>query len=152
MLRVRSCRPDEVLGLRQAVLRPHQRPDEVRFPDDEGPGTAHFCARDDDDDVVGVVSVMRQGPPWRPDLDAWRLRGMATAPEWRGTGVGSALVGAVFDHVAAGGGGLLWCNARLAAVGFYERAGMVTTGDVWEEPVIGPHIAMFVQVRSPGPG
>jgi GNAT superfamily N-acetyltransferase len=77
---------------------------------------------------------------------------MATAPEWRGTGVGSALVGAVFDHVAAGGGGLLWCNARLAAVGFYERAGMVTTGDVWEEPVIGPHIAMFVQVRSPGPG
>jgi hypothetical protein len=24
---------------------------------------------------------------------------------------------------------------------------MVTTGDVWEEPVIGPHIAMFVEVR-----
>ena len=47
------------------------------------------------------------------------------------------------------GGGLLWCNARLAAVGFYERAGMVTTGDVWEEPVIGPHIAMFVEVRPP---
>jgi GNAT superfamily N-acetyltransferase len=77
---------------------------------------------------------------------------MATAPEWRGTGVGSALLGAVFDHVAAGGGGLLWCNARLAAVGFYERSGMVTRGDVWEEPVIGPHIAMFVHVRPPGGG
>jgi GNAT superfamily N-acetyltransferase len=144
------------------VLRPHQRRDEVRFPDDEGPSTAHFCARDDNDDVVGddvvgddvvgVVSVMRQGPPWRPDLDAWRLRGMATAPARRGTGVGSALFDAVFDHVAAAGGGLLWCNARLAAVGFYERAGMVTTGDVWEEPVIGPHIAMFVQVPPRGPG
>jgi len=97
-----------------------------------------------------VVSLMRQSPPWRPELDAWRLRGMATAPEWRGMGVGRAMVGAVFDHVAAGGGALLWCNARLAAVGFYERAGMTTTGDVWEEPVIGPHIAMFVQVRPPG--
>jgi hypothetical protein len=43
----------------------------------------------------------------------------------------------------------LWCNARLAAVGFYERAGMVTTGEIWEEPVIGPHIAMFAQVASP---
>ena len=77
---------------------------------------------------------------------------MAAAPEWRGTGVGSALFDAVFDHVAGGGGGLLWCNARLAAVGFYERAGMVTTDDVWEEPVIGPHIAMFLQVAPPGPG
>jgi GNAT superfamily N-acetyltransferase len=77
---------------------------------------------------------------------------MATAPERRSTGIGSALFGAVFGHVAGCGGGLLWCNARLAAVGFYERAGMVTTGDVWEEPVIGPHIAMFVQVPPPGPG
>ena len=145
---ITSCGPDEVLGLRQAVLRPHQRPDQVRFPDDAGPGTAHFCAQDDDGQVVGVVSLMRQSPPWQPDVDAWRLRGMATAPEWRGMGVGRALVGAVLDHVAAGGGGLMWCNARLAAVGFYERAGMVTTGEIWEEPVIGPHIAMFAQVGS----
>jgi len=94
---------------------------------------------------------MRQSPPWRAELDAWRLRGMATAPEWRGLGVGRALVGAVSDHIAAGGGGLLWCNARLAAVGFYERAGMVTTGEVWQEPLIGPHIAMFVQILPPGP-
>lgn len=149
MLIVR-CGADEVIGLRQAVLRPHQRPDEVRFPDDEGPATAHFCAQDDDGQVVGVVSLMKQSPPWRPQLGAWRLRGMATAPERRGIGVGRALVGAVFEHIAAGGGGMLWCNARLAAVGFYERAGMVTTGDIWEEPVIGPHIAMFAHVRPLG--
>jgi GNAT superfamily N-acetyltransferase len=145
-LLVASCGADEVIALRQAVLRPHQRPDEVRFPDDDGPATAHFCARDDDGQVVGVVSLMKQCPPWQTGLDAWQLRGMATASEWRGMGVGRALVGAVFDHVAAGGGGLLWCNARLAAVGFYERAGMVTTGDIWQEPVIGPHIVMFIRV------
>jgi GNAT superfamily N-acetyltransferase len=135
------------------VLRPHQRRDEVRFPDDEGPATVHFCAHDDDGQVVGVVSLMKQSPPWRPAgdaVDAWRLRGMATAAEWRGMGVGRALLDAVFDHVAAGGGGLLWCNARMAAVGFYERAGMATTGDIWEEPVIGPHIAMFAQVGPLG--
>jgi GNAT superfamily N-acetyltransferase len=149
-LLIASCGADEVIGLRQAVLRPHQRPDEVRFPDDEGVATVHFCAQDDDGEVVGVVSLMKQSPPWRPELDAWRLRGMATAPEWRGKGVGRALVGVVFDHIAAGGGGLLWCNARLAAVGFYERAGMVTTGETWEEPVIGPHIAMFAQVLPLG--
>lgn len=144
---IARCEADDVLGLRHAVLRPHQRRDEVRFPEDESPRSVHFSAHDGDGDVVGVVSLMMQSPPWRPELEAWRLRGMATAPEWRDRGVGRALVGAVFDHIAGEGGGLLWCNARLAAVGFYERAGMVTTGDVWEEPVIGPHIAMFVEVR-----
>jgi ribosomal protein S18 acetylase RimI-like enzyme len=145
-LLIASCGPDEVIGLRQAVLRPHQRPDEVRFVDDEAPATAHFCAQDDEGQVVGVVSLMKQSPPWQTEPDAWRIRGMATAPERRGMGVGRALIGAVFDHVAAGGGGLVWCHARLAAVGFYERAGMVTTGDIWQEPVIGPHIVMFMRV------
>jgi GNAT superfamily N-acetyltransferase len=144
---VRRCGPDEVLFLRQAVLRPHQRADEVRFPGDDGPDTFHFCVPDQDGQPIGVVSLMRQMPSWRPQaVDAWQFRGMATGPHWRGRGVGRALVDALVDHVASGGGGLLWCNARLTAVGFYERAGMVTTGEAWEEPVIGPHIAMFVQV------
>ncbi len=75
---------------------------------------------------------------------------MATASDWRGRGAGSAVLAAVFDHVAASGGGLLWCNARLGAVDFYKRAGMATTGEPWEEPVIGPHIAMFTNIRGDG--
>jgi len=79
---------------------------------------------------------------------------MATAPEWRRRGVGSALLAAVIDHVATNGGGLLWCNARLGALGFYERAGFQARGDAWEEPVIGPHVAMwrFVAPAGPAPG
>ena len=96
-----------------------------------------------------VASVWREPPPWQPgDRDSWRLRGMATAPEWRGKGAGSAVLTAVVAHVAEAGGGLLWCNARLGAVGFYERAGMVTRGDQWEEPFIGPHVAMYMMVPA----
>jgi GNAT superfamily N-acetyltransferase len=73
---------------------------------------------------------------------------MATAPDWRGRGAGSAVLAAVFAYVAASGGGLLWCNARLGAVDFYKRAGLTTTGEPWEEPVIGPHIAMFANIRG----
>jgi GNAT superfamily N-acetyltransferase len=94
-----------------------------------------------------VASVWREAPSWPSgDADSWRLRGMATAPEWRGKGAGTAVLAAVIAHVAAAGGGLLWCNARLGAVAFYERAGLVTRGEQWEEPVIGPHIAMFTMV------
>jgi GNAT superfamily N-acetyltransferase len=153
-VRVRLCRVDDVVGLRQAVLRPHQTLEEVRWGSDGDASSAHFCADGQDGEIVCVASVWREPPPWQPGAanigrqDSWRLRGMATVPEWRGKGAGSAVLNAVVAHVAASGGGLLWCNARLGAVEFYERAGMVTRGEQWEEPFIGPHIAMYMTVPA----
>jgi GNAT superfamily N-acetyltransferase len=159
---VGRCTPGAVLPLRHAVLRPHQsRAEDVVFEGDHKPGSAHFCARDAAGMTVCVASVYPEAPPWQEPVvpvtaGSWRLRGMATAPEWRGRGVGSAVLRAVVSHVAAGGGGLFWCNARLGAVAFYTRAGMVTVDGPWEEPFIGPHIAMFMLVEagqsSPAPG
>ncbi len=144
---VRQCGPSDVIALRQSVLRPHQTLDEVSLPGDNRPDAAHFCALDANGQVITVASVWREAPSWPSgDADSWRLRGMATAPEWRGKGAGTAVLAAVIAHAAAAGGGLLWCNARLGAVAFYERAGLVTRGEQWEEPVIGPHIAMFTMV------
>ncbi len=146
-LRVRRCGPDDVIVLRQAVLRPHMTADEARYGADRHPGTAHFCAEDEGGRVVSVASLLKEAPDWRPDAaGSWHLRGMATDAEWRGRGAGSAVLAAIFAYVAAAGGGLLWCNARLGAVNFYKRAGMATTGEPWEEPVIGPHIAMFTVI------
>jgi GNAT superfamily N-acetyltransferase len=146
---VRRCGPDDVLALRQSVLRPHQTREESRFGSDSSPAAAHFCAEDEAGTVLSVATVLRETPAWAGDaVPAWRLRGMATDPDCRGRGAGSSVLAAVFDYVAASGGGLLWCNARLTAVEFYRRAGMVTTGGQWEEPVIGPHIAMFTNIRA----
>jgi GNAT superfamily N-acetyltransferase len=153
-VRVRVCRVDDVVALRQAVLRPHQTLEEVRWGPDGHASSAHFCADGEDGEIVCVASVWREPPPWQPAdpnmsrLAGWRLRGMATAPEWRGKGAGSAVLKAVVAHVAGAGGGLLWCNARLGAVEFYERGGMVTRGEQWEEPFIGPHIAMYMTVPA----
>jgi GNAT superfamily N-acetyltransferase len=147
VLKVRDCRAADVVALRRAVLRPHQTVAEVSLETDAHPGAAHFCADDEAGKVVCVASVWLEAPLWEPGVpDGWRLRGMATAPGWRGRGAGSAVLAAVLAHIAAAGGGLLWCTARLGAVGFYERAGMVTRGDRWEEPFIGPHIAMSLRV------
>jgi GNAT superfamily N-acetyltransferase len=150
-VRVRRCGPEDVISLRQAVLRPHMSTDEARYPVDHSPDTAHFCAEDADGRVISVVTLLKEAPPWQPDSpNAWHLRGMATEPDWRGRGAGSALLAATFAFVAGSGGGLLWCNARLGAINFYKRAGMATTGEPWEEPVIGPHIAMFMNIGEGG--
>jgi GNAT superfamily N-acetyltransferase len=118
----------------------------MSLPGDDDADTAHFAAVDGGT-VVGTASVRREAAPWAADRQpSWRLRGMATAEGRRSQGIGSALVQAVVGHVRERGGGLLWCNARTPAVSFYERAGFVTQGESWEDPAIGPHIAMELTI------
>lgn len=130
------------LPLRQRVLRPHQSLDQVALPGDDDPESGHFAVLEDGE-VIGTASVRRESPPWAPGaIPSWRLRGMATAFEWRSRGVGAALLAAVVDHVRSHGGGLLWCNARTPAVPFYRREGFAIRGDIWVDPDLGPHVAM----------
>jgi GNAT superfamily N-acetyltransferase len=73
---------------------------------------------------------------------------MATAEDRRNEGVGAAVLQAVIEHVRQRGGGLLWCNARMPAVAFYQKAGFRTRGESWTDPVIGPHVAMELHVEA----
>lgn len=138
--------------LRARVLRPGAPPEHVPFAADDHPDAAAFAARDGDGRVVGVAIVYPEACPWRPHhlSRAWRLRGMATDEDRRNTGVGRLVLQAVVDHVVASGGALIWCNARVTARRFYERAGFTAHGDVWDEPMIGPHIAMCRDLVSTG--
>jgi GNAT superfamily N-acetyltransferase len=127
--------------LRQRVLRPHETLEQLVFRGDDEPESGHFAVLEGEE-VVATGSARREPPPWAVDGPAWRLRGMATAEDRRNRGLGGAVLTAIVAHVRDHGGGLLWCNARLPAVAFYRRAGFVTRGESWEDPVIGPHIAM----------
>lgn len=151
-IEIRRVAPRETAPLRQRLLRPHQSVEELAQPveGDEG-GAIHFAAVDHGQ-IVGTASVRPEAPPWAPDhRPSWRLRGMATEERWRGQGVGTALLDTVADHIRREGGGLLWCTARTPAVGFYRRAGLVTRGEAWVDPMIGPHIAMAMVVDGAAP-
>jgi GNAT superfamily N-acetyltransferase len=135
----------ETFSLRQRILRPHDTFDELSLLDDDL-DACHFGAVDDGT-VIGAASVRREKAPWTVDIrQSWRLRGMATAEDRRSRGVGTAILEAVIQHVRQRGGGLLWCNARIAAVSFYERAGFRTRGESWDDPILGPHVAMEMRV------
>ena len=71
------------------------------------------------------------------------VRGMATRPDARRRGLGGMVLEALLDHVAAHGGGLVWCNARVAAQRLYQRAGFVVRGPQFDLPDIGPHHHMW---------
>ena len=131
--------------LRKAVLRPYL-PDDDPFvmPDDHLPTTLAFGAVTTEGQIVGVARITPEPPPFDPSqARSWRLRGMATSPEARNMGVGSAVLAGVVAHISSAGGGILWCNARVDARGLYARGGMEVWGNVWDEPDIGPHIVMW---------
>lgn len=125
------------------------------YPADRDAGTLHLAVREGPK-VVGSASLFVEGlPSGSPPIQcrpserrsrAWRLRGMATAPEARGRGHGGALLLACMDHVAEQGGGVLWCNARAPAVGFYERYGLEVRSARFEVPGINAHYRMLAAI------
>lgn len=147
-IEIQRVRAEATAALRQQVLRPHQTVEDVARGSDGETDAVYFAAVDQGV-VIGTASVRPEAAPWAPDhRPSWRLRGMATAEGWRGNGVGRAILDTVVDHVRREGGGLLWCNARIPAVPFYERAGLVTRGEAWVDPMIGPHVAMETLIGS----
>jgi GNAT superfamily N-acetyltransferase len=144
--------PAATYPLRQRVLRVGQPPGAARQPADDLPVTATFAARDAAGEVVGSVVVTPEPFTEQPGRPAWRLRGMATAPERRGSGIGRRLLRAALDHCRGAGAEVVWCNARTPARRFYERAGFVAHGDEWIEGDIGPHVVMSRPVRPADEG
>ena len=140
--------PAEVTyALRRAILRPGGG--EVTWAGDEDPATFHLAARAGDR-VVGVVRFSPAPCPWRAGAGApWQLRGMVTDPALRGAGAGRALIAEGLARVAARGGDLVWCDARVAAAGFYERMGFAVVSGEFDKPGVGPHLGMVIDLRSP---
>ena len=127
---VRRAAFDEILPLRHAVLRPGK------------PESASVWDRDSDavhigawhgDELVGCATVFADpwegADGWPADPTAWRLRGMAVDPARQGGGIGRAVLSAALDAARDAGAPLIWANARMTAMAFYESAGFVATGE-----------------------
>lgn len=66
---------------------------------------------------------------------------MAVLPDWRGLGVGKALLAGALRAARAAGHTHVKLSAQIHAAGFYQVAGFVSVGAEYEEAGI-PHISM----------
>jgi len=150
-MRVEVVPGERTRELRRSVLRPAWAPGTPMHGDDE-PHALHLAALTDDGVVVGACVLFPRADPDRPDVvDAWQLRGMATAEGLRGQGIGAAVVAEAVRQVAARGGRLLWCEARIAAVDFYARHGFVGTGETYLHAETGIEHRRMWRELSAGP-
>lgn len=137
MPRVRRATADEIVPLRAKILRPGRPVDDGRWDCDRVGDTRHWLI-EDAGRVLGVATVLRS--PF-PDGDGpeWQLRGMAVDDGQRGKGVGARLLDGLVRDVAEP----LWCNARISAVPFYEKAGWRAVSAAFDIPGVGPHQRMI---------
>jgi len=121
--------------LRRSVLGQGLPPDVPHKPGDDHPDTYHVGIYLGDD-LVSIASLYHEPQPdTSDDGDThWRLRGMATLPEYQGHGYGKIALNACIDHAKAHQSTRIWCNARENAIGFYHNMGFVTLGDPYDLP------------------
>jgi GNAT superfamily N-acetyltransferase len=157
-LAVKLIELDDTFALRKAVLRPWLTPEEARATWTDTP--EHFqVGALRDGEVVGTAGFLIDVQT--DYLDAfgplqWRLRGMASAPDCRGQGIGGRVLSFGIAEIARRLGvrgqasAALWCNGRTVAQRFYERHGFRPIGDLFETPGTGPHFVFWRRIEAAG--
>jgi GNAT superfamily N-acetyltransferase len=126
---------EETHPLRLAVLRGDTPTKVVSFAEDLLPGVFHLGVREGRD----VIAVSTWAPRPYNDAPAVQLRGMATAPNLQGHGLGSLLLEAGCLR-AATIAELVWARARDTALEFYLGHGFAVDGDGFiDEQTQKPH-------------
>lgn len=133
---------DDVLPLRQKVLRPLLKPIECQYAEDKSSTTFHI-GLNYNKKLISVATFMLQSSPLFGAGYPFRLRGMATEENYRGQGFGGQLLRYGLHLLKEKRCDLVWCNARLKAFSFYQSSGFQFQGPLFEIEDIGPHKVMY---------
>lgn len=131
--------PEEARLLRTLIFIEEQG--FVREFDDLDDAAVHIVAFDGDK----PIGTCRYYP--RPD-GSYAIGRIAVAREYRGKGVGSALVLEAERRVALLGAKTTVVSAQLRAAGFYRSLGYIEQGSPYPEEHV-PHILMVKGIENP---
>lgn len=142
VLRIKAI---DTYPIRHKMLRPSGTLEDCVFHGDHDEMTFHLGAFVEKK-LVSVASFYFERNEKFPDPYQYRLRGMATLPEFQGQGHSQNLLRTAFPVIKQNQCTLLWCNAREKAIGFYEKVGFEPTGELFPLPQIGKHILMSIKI------
>lgn len=120
--------------IRTAVfIYEQQVPEDLEW-DEFDPVSLHVLALNSNDQPIGTARLLPDGHIGR----------MAVLKEWRGKGVGSAMLQRILEESSHRGMQKAMLNAQIAAIKFYEKFGFQVSGEEFMEAGI-PHIKMILQ-------
>ena len=139
--------PDQraaLLSLREIVFIHEQGVPEQREHDGLDGDCWHVLARDDDGQPIGCGRLTSEH----------KIGRMAVLKDWRGRGVGGALLRELVSRARTQGWSEVALDAQVSAIGFYERAGFVAYGATFEDAGLqhrSMRLALSAAVDEPAP-
>jgi predicted GNAT family N-acyltransferase len=122
---------DYLTNLRRLVFIVEQDVSQEEEWDGQDETAYHWLATDQSGRAIGTARLLPTGQVGR----------MAVLAEYRGTGVGAALLEAAVSEAKRLGLPDIYLNAQSHALGFYERAGFIKQGEEFMDAGI-PHFRM----------
>jgi predicted GNAT family N-acyltransferase len=114
---------DALLSVRQIVFLEEQGVPEEEERDEHDASSIHFLARDGSGYPIGTARL----------LDSGRIGRVAVLREWRGRGLGRALMKAVVAETRLREMPRPHLHAQVQTISFYESLGFVLCGEEFEE-------------------
>ena len=141
MLQVKEIEAEQTYPMRHSVLRPHQKFEDCIYDTDNDEGSFHVGAYYEEK-LITVASLYIENNPDLSEESQYRLRAMATLPNYRKLGAGRAVITFAENKLKEKDVDLLWCKGRTSVEEYYRKLGFAAHGDVFDYPPIGPHIVM----------
>lgn len=135
----RDDQREALLDLRDTVFIKEQGVPEQRERDDLDVDCRHVLARDESGQPIGCGRL----------TPAHKIGRMAVLADWRGHGVGAALLRELVGLARTQGWPAVALDAQVSAIGFYERAGFVAHGEEFEDAGLA-HRAMELVFPATG--
>lgn len=144
-MEVKIIQASETFPVRIEVLR-KGIPLPFEFSGDYDENTTHFGLYIDKQ-LVSVATVLVSSHAYF-EGNQFQLRGMATLAEYQGKGIGSVLLRHIIDFVKNNKADVLWFNARIKALRFYQKLGFETIGPEFDIQHVGGHYVMFKNFKT----
>ncbi|WP_240640201.1 GNAT family N-acetyltransferase [Mangrovimonas spongiae] len=136
----------DTYDVRHPVLRPGRPITDCVFEGDNLDTTYHLGLFHQEQ-LIGVVSLMRNSNKQIQERSQYQLRGMAILKPYQGQGLGKYLIDASIKKLTELHCEIVWCNAREIALSFYKRNQFQVLGEPFSIPLIGNHFTMFRKIN-----
>ncbi len=142
---IRTITALETYPVRHEVLRKGRALESCHFDGDDLLTTVHFGLYENEELAAILTILESRNPAFKSDLQ-FQLRGMAVRESHQKKGYGEELLRTTEEYLKNQHGKLIWFNARVSAVGFYEKCGYKKSGPLFEIENVGPHYLMYKEI------
>ena len=133
----------QTIDLRSRILRPNQPLINCHYVGDDNSTTFHLGIAINAKILSNGTFMLEKNENFVDTKLAYRLRGMATDPEFQKQGFGKLIIEAALIELKKRNCDVLWFNARVSAEGFYKKMGFHSIENIFEIPLSGPHKLMY---------